>query len=202
VQRTFSENLDRHLGYSERSEKEPKPTRKTLGVRGKARSVNARQSGSNAAVVVAIDLYGQVKQPARNVYDPCDAHSTRDRQDQILSPSLGDIERLFNLFFQGNLTPVGDEPSPCETPAPSLDELLKGKPVCENCGKSDCVRKREDYTTQREETREYFSCDRCGRRVHTNITGRRHTVNVVAKVLSRFFNRESTRDIKTGMLEE
>jgi hypothetical protein len=116
--------------------------------------------------------------------------------------SLSDLEVLFNLIFGSGLVKVDASESDDSDPSPPVDLLLAGKPVCENCHTSSHVRKRETYHTKRGEDRDYFSCDYCGTRVRTNVTGRRHTVKTVAIMLSRFFSAESTRGIQTGMLEE
>jgi hypothetical protein len=116
------------------------------------------------------------------------------------SPS--DFEVLFNLIFGSGLVKADSSESDDSDSSPPLGRLLAGKPVCENCKRSDTVRKRETYRTKRGEDRDYFSCDLCGKRVATNVTGRRHTLKTVAIMLSRFFSGESTRSIQTGMLEE
>jgi len=63
------------------------------------------------------------------------------------------------------------------------------------------VRKRDDYPTKHGEIREYWSCDRCGPRVPSNVTGRRRSASLVGDVLGRFYGGASIPNIETGLLE-
>lgn len=113
-----------------------------------------------------------------------------------------DIEVMFQSVFEGRLQraeALEENPPP---PASLVSELAQEKPVCIMCGQSDAVRKREKYHAKCGEVRYYFSCDRCKKRIPSNVTGRRHTIKTVAVILSRFFSSESTRSIQAGMLEE
>lgn len=121
--------------------------------------------------------------------------------DELQATQL-DVELLFQTLFEGRVQQAELREDDFSLPDPPLSELLNGRPMCPKCQRSDNVRKRDVYRTERGEVRNYYSCNLCGTRVPPNPTGRRHSLRTVAIVLSRYFGGESSRTVATGMLEE
>jgi hypothetical protein len=164
----------------------------TEGARGEYETSVERRSDEIAR---GFPLCREFEQPLEKFWKPTSMPAPFI--DEMRATGL-DIEVLFELVFKGLLLDVGELP-PAELP---LSILLQGKPICPKCGRSNHVINRDIYHTKNGEIRNYYSCTSCRKRVPTNPTGRRHSPQVVAVTLSRFFSNESSRSIEAGMREE